>query len=87
MHIPDNALESHPVTIDLDMEPDINLIATYKLVGNVGLVTCKPSGEATLNQIHADCLGWTKGADITLPANLTGLCPIQNGGSTWLLTY
>ena len=44
-----------------------------------------PTGAATLNRIHADCLGWTQGASFKAPNGSTTVTPLTAGGQTLLV--
>lgn len=44
-----------------------------------------PTGAATLNRIHADCLGWTQGASFKAPTGSTTVTPLTAGGQTLLV--
>jgi hypothetical protein len=43
------------------------------------------TGAATLNRIHADCLGWTQTAKFQAPAHATVVTPVVAGGKTFLV--
>jgi hypothetical protein len=43
------------------------------------------SGAATLNRIHADCLGWTQTAKFQAPAHATAVTPVVAGGKTFIV--
>jgi hypothetical protein len=43
------------------------------------------TGAATLNRIHADCLGWTKTADFKAPAGAKVVTPVQDGDQAYLI--
>jgi hypothetical protein len=44
-----------------------------------------PTGAATLNRIHADCLGWTQGASFKAPTGSATVTPLTAGGQTLLV--
>jgi len=43
------------------------------------------TGSATLNRIHADCLGWTQGAQFTSTPGASVVAPLAVGGQTFLI--
>jgi hypothetical protein len=43
------------------------------------------SGKATLNRIHADCLGWTQVSEFDAPVGSTVLTPVAIGGQVYLV--
>lgn len=43
------------------------------------------NGDATLNRIHSDCLGWTQGASFTAPTIRATVTPVVVGGKTFLI--
>jgi hypothetical protein len=43
------------------------------------------TGIATLNRIHADCLGWTKGAGFKAPTGCATLSTVVVNGKTLLI--
>jgi hypothetical protein len=43
------------------------------------------TGVATLNRVHADCLGWTQVASFTAPTNANVVTPVSVGGQQFLI--
>jgi hypothetical protein len=43
------------------------------------------TGAATLNRIHADCLGWTQVASFKAPPKSTTVTPVTSGGQVFLI--